>query len=261
MAAVVKVEKNLNEDDVKKVNEDLKGIQKKPDSTLTWLVSQLEEGIEQARESGVSWDDIAKKISEHTGTEIKSKSLRHAYTSYKRKQNNKDREPNDLTYFQLKQRYNATLKVLKNHNIPEVEIDKVLEESRKSHDSAKKNKNVDSKTVKKDKKSLIRMKKDNASNVNITDNDKKIVNDVTTEQKEVEKDIESVTLDKKMDNSNVDIKPEYEKIVNYDEKNNIDEAYEKKIENVNQENNDEIDKSDPLFFYQPTNQKKPQNDI
>lgn len=99
--------------------------------SLMTLLDVLKSGISKARKSGVGWEKIAVYITEKTGTEVSAEAVSQSYTTMVRERKNKDKSEDDLSYTQLKYRYNTALKILKRHGIHESEVDAYIAEERK----------------------------------------------------------------------------------------------------------------------------------
>lgn len=119
----------------------------KPNRTtsLMSLMDVLKAGISKARKSGVGWEKIAEYIAEKTGTEVSPDAVCQSYMTLERERKNKERSADELTYAQLRYRYNTAIKIMKSHGIEESEIDAYITEERKKKQERSKKKNEDEK--------------------------------------------------------------------------------------------------------------------
>lgn len=105
----------------------------KPERTtsLMSLLDALKNGIAKARKSGVGWEKIAAYISEKTETKISPDALSQSYTTLEREAKNKGRSADEISYTQLRYRYNTAVKLLKMKGINESDIDDMIAEDKK----------------------------------------------------------------------------------------------------------------------------------
>ena len=108
----------------------------KPESTgLVSLTEVLRQGIVSARKNEVTWEKIAKFLSEKTETEITAEALSQAFQSSERDRKNKGRSNEEPTYAQLKSKFHMALKLLAESGISVEEFEKKFVESRKKRKS------------------------------------------------------------------------------------------------------------------------------
>ncbi len=108
----------------------------KPESSgLVSLTEVLRQGIVSARKNEVTWEKIAKFLSEKTETEITAEALSQAFQSSEREKKNRGRSSEEPTYAQLRSKFQMALKLLDENGISEEEFEKKFVESRKRHKS------------------------------------------------------------------------------------------------------------------------------
>lgn len=109
----------------------------KPESSgLVSLTEVLRQGIVSARKNDVTWEKIAKFLSEKTETEITAEALSQAFQSSEREKKNKGRLGEEPTYAQLRSKYHMALTLLAESGISEEEFEKKFVESRKKRKSS-----------------------------------------------------------------------------------------------------------------------------
>ena len=135
MAKVLKLKNILSEKEIEEARADISAMRHKP-STLMSLLDLLKTEITNARQLGVSWDEIAEYVSKITETDISPGALSVSFTSLVREIKNAERGDSDLSYTQLQRRYRIALQLLNKLGKSEDDIEDIItrEKRRRKND-------------------------------------------------------------------------------------------------------------------------------
>ena len=125
--------------------EHLSKMEPKRKPTLKSLMELLRSGIAKAKKNGVQWNDIAAYITETMDQQVTGEAVAQSYMSSEREIKNRGKADFEISYSQLKMRYNMALRLLEEHGINEKNIIDLINEERRKRQEKDKNKTEEQK--------------------------------------------------------------------------------------------------------------------